>query len=614
MQKLFDARYGKNWMYAILRIVMLIVFSILLYLQKPITQISDFSTIQHILIPAIVGIVGLAVFAVVVLIKSIKAYAQFAVLFADLILVFAYIYFLPNDDFLLLLTIIPSVIAVSGILRLGSILSTFEATGTIIVAAVALSLDPEIGFEMIRANPSPYIPGVLVIALLSLLAAVWAYTLDEENEVNRIKVREEVEETRSRLSNMRERTAGIAELAARLNSTLNYERILDAALDIARISIRNEGKSRTVSLAVMIVDDETMEIADARGLQSSDMHHKFSGREGIMAEAMDEGSPIIKQGKLNDPELNVINAMANAKTTLCIPLRANFETYGVLVFATDEANAINEDHIDTLSAIGVQTTVALQNAVLYNNLREEKERIIRIEENGRKSLVRDLHDIPTQTVSAVAMHLSTLPTLMERYPERFPGEIENIRNMALRATEEIRHVMFTLRPLALETNGLTVALGQLADKMGKTYKQPMQVKIDPRVEEVLEKEAQGTLFYLIEEAANNSRKYAEATMIQVSGAVQNGEVIVRIRDNGRGFDTTAVNANYESRGSFGMVNMRERAELINASFELQSAPGKGTSVTVRVPIEDENLSKGVTIIKPRRALRKQYSGPISPSN
>lgn len=613
MRKLFDARYGKNWMYFILRVVMLIVFSIILYLVMEQPQVIDFATVQHIVIPAIVGVIGLIVFGVVILIKSIKVYAPFAVLIADIALVAAYAYFLSPDD-TLLMAVIPSAIAVSGILRLGTILSSFEAVGIIIAVAIALALDPQVGWAMMWANPVPYIPTVLIIGLMSLMAGVWAYTLDEENTIRRIQVREEVEETRQRLSAMRERTAAMSELAARLNSTLNYEGILDAALDIGRITIKNEGKARTVSMAVMIIDNETMEIADARGLQSTDMYHKFRGRAGIMSQAMDEGAPIIINGKLNDSELNVVSAMVDVKSTLCVPLRANFETYGVLVFATNQANAINEDHIDILAAIGVQTTVALQNAVLYNNLREEKDRIIRIEENGRKSLVRDLHDIPTQTVSAVAMHLSTLPTIAERYPERIKSEVENIRGMALRATEEIRHVMFTLRPLALETNGLTVALDQLADKMNKTYKQPMQVKIDPRVEDIMEKEAQGTLFYLIEEAANNSRKYANASMIQVTGAVQGSDVVVRIRDNGKGFDTSAVDANYENRGSFGMVNMRERAELINGTFELQSMPGKGTSVTVRVPIKDENLSQGVTMIKPRRALRKQYSGPMSPSH
>jgi signal transduction histidine kinase len=217
------------------------------------------------------------------------------------------------------------------------------------------------------------------------------------------------------------------------------------------------------------------------------------------------------------------------------------------------------------------------------------------------------------------MHLSTIPMIVERSPEKLRDEIENIRQMALRATEEIRHVMFTLRPLALETQGLTAALDQLAEKMNKTYKQPMQIKVDPRVENVVKRDAQGTLFYLIEEAANNSRKYAQASMIQVRGTIEDRQVVIRVRDNGRGFDMDAVDSNYENRGSFGMVNMRERAELINGVFELQSAPGKGTMVIVRVPIEEDTqpIPGEITTdppAKPRKALRKkQYSGPLSPS-
>jgi signal transduction histidine kinase len=202
--------------------------------------------------------------------------------------------------------------------------------------------------------------------------------------------------------------------------------------------------------------------------------------------------------------------------------------------------------------------------------------------------------------------------IMKRQPDKVLEEVENIRQMALRATEEIRHVMFTLRPLALESSGLNAALDQLANKMEKTYKQPMKIQLDKKVEEVIDREKQGTLFYLIEEAANNARKYAEASLIQVRGGVQGNEVVIQIRDNGKGFDMGILN-NYSGRGSFGMVNMRERAELINGSFDMQSAVGKGTTVTVRVIIQDENRSSTVAMVKPRKALRKQYSGPVSPS-
>src|SRR5690606_29739996 len=102
--------------------------------------------------------------------------------------------------------------------------------------------------------------------------------------------------------------------------------------------------------------------------------------------------------------------------------------------------------------------MALQNAVLYNSLMEEKERIIQMEEDARKALVRDLHDIPTQTVSAVAMRIRIIMRLLEKNPDQVMSELQTVEEMTLRATEEIRHVLFKLRPLALESQGLSAAL------------------------------------------------------------------------------------------------------------------------------------------------------------
>jgi signal transduction histidine kinase len=611
MSALFSGKSAKDWVYIIMRLLMITAFSVLLYLISP-RILTDFRSVQDIAIPAIVGLVGAAIVLVMSFVKPVRLYTPFVVLLADWALAGAYVYYAAHSN-LLLLTGICGAILVSGMMRVGFLIGIGQAVGVLVTAIAALGFIQNIGFNRLVRDYEVYIPSVIILVLLAILAAVWSHTLDEENSKNRKSVRKEIEEARSRLENMRERSRSIADMATSLNASLNFERILDAALDIGRLSVRNDSKQRLISMALMVAgEDGSLEIADARGLQHVDMNDRFAGQRGIIADAMEQGQPIIIDGGSDDPELKVLNAFAGIKTTLCIPLRANYETYGVLVFGSSEANAINEDHIDTLAAIGVQATIALQNAMLYTNLREEKERILRIEENGRKALVRDLHDIPTQTVSAVAMHLSTIPMIMKRQPDKVLEEVENIRQMALRATEEIRHVMFTLRPLALESSGLNAALDQLANKMEKTYKQPMKIQLDKKVEEVIDREKQGTLFYLIEEAANNARKYAEASLIQVRGGVQGNEVVIQIRDNGKGFDMGILN-NYSGRGSFGMVNMRERAELINGSFDMQSAVGKGTTVTVRVIIQDENRSSTVAMVKPRKALRKQYSGPVSPS-
>lgn len=612
---IFYLQDSKNWIYLVLRLVMITAFTGLLLFLAP-RNITNFGSVSDLAYPALTGGATALLIAIVTLIKPIKKYVPFLVILADWVLIATYIYFMPlagSRDFLLPTGIV-LVIAISGIMYVGAIFGTAEAIGTLIVASIAYTSRVDINTSALFDDLTLLIPILFFVILILALNLIWNTVLDENNSRERRNVRQGVENSRKRLQDMRDRSAAVAEMSARLNASLQFENILDAALDLGRMSVREDNAARVVSMALMVTTEENeLTIESNRGLQHIELHHTFSGARGVIADAMETGEPIIYDGGSDDPELNVVNSFALVKSTLVIPLRANYETYGVLVYGSTARNAINDDHIDTLKAIGVQATVALHNAVLYNNLREEKERILRIEANGRRALVRDLHDIPTQTVSAVAMHLSTLPTIAERYPERLVDEVNNIRGMALRATEELRHVMFTIRPLSLEASGLKTALDQLAEKMGSTYKQTMQVKIDERIETVLDKDAKGSLFYLIEEAANNARKYAKAPVIQVQGGIQNDSVIIRIRDNGEGFDSDAVGEDYENRGSFGMVNMRERAELINGTFDLQSSPGKGTIVTVRVPIPNKDALDSAPLMKPHKPLRKQYSGPLSPS-
>ena len=182
------------------------------------------------------------------------------------------------------------------------------------------------------------------------------------------------------------------------------------------------------------------------------------------------------------------------------------------------------------------------------------------------------------------MRLGIIPKMLERTPEDVPDEIELIRNMTLRATEEIRHVLFKLRPLVLESRGLSAALKQLADKFQQTFNQGMQTHVEPQVEHLLDVSQQGAIFHLIEEAANNARKYAKAEMIRASVTIQEDSIVVRITDNGEGFDVESVSDTYDNRGSFGMVNMRERAELLDGVLDLKSVIGRGTQITAFIPV------------------------------
>ena len=119
-------------------------------------------------------------------------------------------------------------------------------------------------------------------------------------------------------------------------------------------------------------------------------------------------------------------------------------------------------------------------------------------------------------------------------------ELTNLEELAHRKTKEIRHMLFTLRPLILESQGLTAAVQAMADKMQETYNQKMIVSIEERVTTQLEMGKQGVIFYIIEEAVNNARKHAAAESITVKlRQMEAGIALLEIIDNGIGFDIKA---------------------------------------------------------------------------
>jgi signal transduction histidine kinase len=159
--------------------------------------------------------------------------------------------------------------------------------------------------------------------------------------------------------------------------------------------------------------------------------------------------------------------------------------------------------------ISHQAVIAIQNARLFQDVQQEKERIIASQEETRKKLARDLHDGPTQAVTAIAMRINIARRLWEVNPQEIPGELERVEELARHTTEEIRHMLFTLRPLSLESEGIIPALQQMSDKMKETFQQNVTLDIDPVVAGRLDLNKQTMVFYLVEEAVNNARKHAE---------------------------------------------------------------------------------------------------------
>jgi len=574
----------QDWALVGLRCVFLVVAGMVLYTTRNVDgsvyAASDLTT------ALIVGVLATIILAVIILFPAAHATLPFVTMIGDWLMAVAFIYASRGNP--LLIVAFGGFIMVVGVVRLGALWGAVDAVGVLI--AIAIGLGAVFGFEnlgrTIQLNGLP----LLLVAAFGLLAYIWAFVLQRQINAQADQMADVHSSKGAQLDDLRERTRAIYEMGAILSSTLDYQKILDAAMNAGALGLRDldrRGKER-LSCAVLLfrAKDTSLHVATGRGLARTDEERITAGEAGIIGETLKKCIPVFGTSGKKDPELQYFVAFQSCRSVLCIPLRAGFDNFGVLLFGSDRADAFTDEHTELLTSVGTQATVALQNAVLYENLLSERNRIVEVEEEARKKLARDLHDGPTQNVAAIAMRMSIIQRTLERTPEQVPAELKKVEEIARKTTKEIRHMLFTLRPLVLENQGLGPALEQLAEKMKETHGQPVAVRVSKEAERVLDSQQQGPIFYIVEEAVGNARKHAQAKLITVTVNRQEDVVVVQIVDNGVGFDTSAVEANYDSRGSLGMVNLKERTELLGGSLRIESKLGRGTTVTVIVPAKE----------------------------
>ena len=403
--------------------------------------------------------------------------------------------------------------------------------------------------------------------------------------------REDEEERRRSIE--RERMRALYDMTATLTGTLSYERVLDAALDLGYAALNPdpdaEADEKLVS-AVLLFRGDLLTIGSARRFTSADTRVQLPGTSGLLKHVVDEGKAMLTENVSYDPELGRIVALRNCTSAYCFPLLSGLNVYGAMLFAHADPRYFDRERRALLDMIGRQAVIAIQNARLYQDILEEKDRMMEVHEEARKKLARDLHDGPTQSVAAMAMRINIARRMFENDEDKASKELVKIERLAHRTTKEIRHMLFTLRPLVLESQGLSAALRSMAEKMRETYSQNMVVDVSDKLVEGLEMGKQGALFYIVEEAVNNARKHAAATKIDVRlKQLEPGLLILEIEDNGVGFDVEEMNKSYNKRSSssLGMVNLRERTELVNGVFNVRSELGKGTLVQVFFPLTED---------------------------
>ncbi len=478
-----------------------------------------------------------------------------------------------------------------GVLPLLTAALYFEIIGAMIAGVIVDLTQAAVTVSQSTSVKTLVFTGAAALATL-LVAAILGFLSNRLIRVIRRNRQSQLDAQQKKQRKENERLRTIYSLTTTLAGTLNYQRVLDSALDISLNALNPDPEAewddRLVSAVFLFSKQETLEVGSARRFTPADLRVVLTGHEGVVARSLDDDKPYLLKDIRSDAELARIVAFGKCKEVYCFPLRSGFNAYGVFLFAHPETDYFTSERREILDILSRQAVIAIQNARLYQDLVDERDRMVEVQEEARKKLARDLHDGPTQSVSAIAMRVNMARRMLENDPQATSEELGRIEELTRRTTKEIRHMLFTLRPLVLESQGLTAALQAMAAKTKEIYNQDVIVNVDEEVLKNLEMGKQGVVFYIVEEAVGNARKHAKAAHIWVNlRTLEQGIALLEVKDDGVGFDVAAVNRAYDQRGSLGMVNLRERTELVNGVLDLQSAPGKGTRVQVFIPLTEE---------------------------
>jgi signal transduction histidine kinase len=191
----------------------------------------------------------------------------------------------------------------------------------------------------------------------------------------------------------------------------------------------------------------------------------------------------------------------------------------------------------------------------------------------REHLARDLHDAVTQNLFTATAIADVLPNLWERYPEEARRALSDLRQLTQASLAEMRTMLLALRPDALADKGMGELLRELAEAtLGRTR---IPVTTTAVGDCPMSLAVKTSLYRIAQEALNNAIKHARCSHVWIGMTCEAGRVEVYVRDDGQGFDPAGADSS-----RMGLKIMRERAEAIGASLEIDTTPGQGTSVQV----------------------------------
>lgn len=307
----------------------------------------------------------------------------------------------------------------------------------------------------------------------------------------------------------------------------------------------------------------------------------------VPVEALTEATRRIAEGDLASPieprGRDEVGVLARSFDAMRIRLKNSTEEFQQL---NRELDARVQERTAAYEA------AAKDNARLYAELQRKEQlrgellhRVISAQEDERKRIARELHDETSQSLTALMVGLDTVQMAAAQDIQKANKHLASARAIAETLLKNIHRLVADLRPTLLDDLGLIPAIAWYGEQRLKPLGINFQLD-DRQMKTRLPTSTETALFRVVQEAMTNVVRHSRATAITVRLAHENHGVTLEISDNGQGFDPQALQPSNSHGQGLGLRGMQERASILGGEFQLQSVPGKGTIITIRVPVPD----------------------------
>jgi signal transduction histidine kinase len=384
----------------------------------------------------------------------------------------------------------------------------------------------------------------------------------------------------------------LSRVAAAISGLIDLEAILRVGLDTA-LAILDSAIG-----GIMLLDEDTKTLSYRvyHGISdeyAQEMHLKLG--QGVAGKVAENARSVMVEDISMDPGAAHPDLISKEglKAFVSVPLMSKEKVLGVMNVASRLAKQFTEKDIHLLHATGDLLGLAIEQAKLYEELRRGRERYrqlarfaVMAQEDERKRLSRELHDETSQALSGLAFNLQAVIEMVEMadiQDTRIKETLKKAHELSIHVGNEIHRLIVNLRPTLLDSLGLIPALRQHAESTLVPMGIRVSFKFDD-LERTLPRDVETGLFRVAQGAIGNIQQHSGATSASISLTVNGNDLVLRISDDGVGFDVSQVRGIETSGRGAGVFSMKERVRLMGGSCNIQSETGKGTTATARIPI------------------------------